>query len=100
MSDAIESKPIDPAPKLDTATTEKDKLNVSPTGTPIMSQFALKISAAIVLVAGGIASLPIASISILPPIVTSVATIVALLGGIILSALSPGWRKKFSEDSQ
>lgn len=99
MSDEIQSKPIDPAPKLDTATTEKDKLNVSPTGTPVMSQLALKISAAIVLVAGGIASLPMASISILPPIVTSVATIVALLGGLVLSVFSPGWRKKFSEES-
>lgn len=95
MSDEIQAKPIDPAPKLDTATTEKDKLNVSPTGTPVLGQWIAKIGVIVVILAGAVLALPTAGVA-LPPIVVTIATVVATLGGA-LGIASPGVRKPQGE---
>ena len=91
MSDEILSKPIDANPKLDTATTEKDKLNVSPTGTTMMGQIFAKIGLVVVLIAGSVLTLPTAGIAI-PPLVLTICTLVTTLG-VALGIASPGVRK-------
>lgn len=91
MNEELATKPIDPNAKLDAATTAKDALNVSPTGTPVVGQVIVKVAAVLVGLAALVLGLPASGIA-LPPIVLTIATAIIGVGGLF-GIVSPGVRK-------